>query len=69
MGLQLIKAFNSTNSGIASAGTALAANEARQSYGIQNLGTNELYVKEGAGASTSDFTRILAAGQTNDLGS
>lgn len=58
----------STNSGIASATAALAANEARANYFIQNLGQNALFVKEGAGASATDFTFILAAGTANDNG-
>lgn len=66
--MQVIKLRKSTNSGIASATTAAAANEARVSYFIQNLGQNPLFVKEGASASTSDFTFILAAGTANDNG-
>lgn len=62
------KLTRSTNSGIASATTALAANEARVSYEIQNLGTNALFVKEGSSASITDFTRILAAGTVDDNG-
>lgn len=58
----------STNSGIASATAVSGANEARRSYMIQNLGTNPLFVKEGASASTSDFSYILAAGSGNDNG-
>ena len=63
------KLSRSTNSGIASATTAAAANEARVSYEIQNLGQNPLFVKEGASASATDFTRVLAAGTSaNDNG-
>jgi len=58
----------STNSGIASATTALAASEGRANYFIQNLGTNALFVKEGASASVTDFTFVLAAGTVNDNG-
>ncbi len=58
----------STNSAILSSTTPLAANEARFSYHIQNLGTNPLFVKEGAGCSTTDFTFILAPGTANDDG-
>ena len=58
----------STNSGIASSTTALAANEGRANYFIQNLGQNALFVKEGASGSTSDFTFVLAAGTANDNG-
>lgn len=67
---QLIqKLTGSTNSGIlTAAGTALAANEARVSYFIQNLGTNPLFVKEGATASTTDFSYILAGASGADDG-
>lgn len=59
----------STNTAIlTSAGTALAANEARRSYMIQNLDTDPLFVKEGAGASTTDFSYILAGGTGADNG-
>ena len=67
--MQVLKLKSSTNSGIlTAAGTALAANEARMSYKIQNLGQNPLFVKEGSGASTSDFTYVLAKGTANDDG-
>ncbi len=67
---QLIqKLQGSENSGIlTAAGTALEANEARVSYFIQNLGTNPIFVKEGSGASTTDFTYILSAGTGADDG-
>lgn len=58
----------STNTGIASSTTAAAANVARANYFIQNLGQNPLFVKEGSGASSSDFTFVLAAGSANDNG-
>lgn len=35
---------------------------------IRNLGTNPLFVKYGTGASSSDFTDVLAAGTVNDNG-
>ena len=64
-----IKLESSTNTGIlTAAGTALAAQPARMSYKIQNLGQNPLFVKEGASASTSDFSYVLAAGSGNDDG-
>lgn len=53
---------------LTSAGTALAADPARISYKINNLGTNPLFVKEGASASTTDFDYILAAGTGADNG-
>ncbi len=68
MSLNVLKTKTTTGSGIASATTAAAANTARSSYFIQNLGTNPLFVKEGSGATTSDFTYILAAGSGNDDG-
>ncbi|TXG77189.1 hypothetical protein E6Q11_03150 [Candidatus Dojkabacteria bacterium] len=54
-------------SGIASAATALSANENRRKLIIQNLGTNPLFVKFGAGASTTSFDLILkVAGGADD---
>lgn len=65
-----------TNGGIASAATALAANDVggtpgtgRGAFMIQNLGQNALFVKLGAGASTTDFNVVLKAGTANDDGS
>lgn len=58
----------STNSAILSSTTPLLANEARANYFIQNCGQNPLFVKEGTGCSTSDFTFILAAGTSDDNG-
>lgn len=54
---------------IASAATALAANNARSAWMIQNLGTNALFVLMGSGASTSVFHTVLKAGTGNDDGS
>lgn len=42
--------------------TALIANNARIAFSIQNQTTNILYVKCGAGASSSDYTWTLKAG-------
>lgn len=53
---------------IASAATALAANPARGAWQIQNLGTNQLFVLLGAGASTTVFHQVLKAGTGNDDG-
>lgn len=53
---------------IASSTTALAANTARIGWFIQNLGTNTLYVRRGAGASTTVFDFALKAGTGNDDG-
>lgn len=68
MSRQIIKTQKTTGTGVASATTAASPNEARISYKIQNLGTNALYVKEGTGATTSDFHHALAAGSVNDDG-
>lgn len=54
---------------IASAATALAANPARCSWSIQNLGTNALFVRRGSGASSTVFHHVLKAGTGNDDGS
>lgn len=53
---------------IASAATALAANSARKYFMITNLGTNPLFVRFGASASTTVFHVCLAAGNVNDDG-
>lgn len=45
-----------------SASTALALNTARTGFQIQNLDTAALYVKFGAGASTSSYSFILKGG-------
>lgn len=54
---------------IASDTTALLANPARAAFMIQNLGTNALFVRLGAGASSSLFHVVLKAGTGNDDGS
>lgn len=51
-----------------SAGTVLNASAGRVGGLVQNLGTNKLYVKLGTGASTTDFTVILAPGSAADDG-
>ena len=53
---------------IASDATALAANADRRSWSIQNLGTNALFVRLGAAASTTVFHYALKAGTVNDDG-
>jgi hypothetical protein len=53
---------------IASATTALAANDNRIGWKIQNLGTNTLFVLLGSGASTTVFHEVLVAGTGNDDG-
>lgn len=68
--IQVATTKTTNSSGIlTSAGTALAANPARMSYHIQNLGTNPLFVREGSGASTTNFDYILAGGSGADDGS
>ncbi len=47
---------------LTSAGTALAANPARIAWGIQNTGTNPLFVLMGSGASATVFHRVLKGG-------
>ena len=53
---------------IAAGATALAASPARIGWIIQNLGTNQLFVRFGPGASSSVFNIVLAAGTVNDNG-
>jgi len=53
---------------IASSATALAANNKRIAWSIQNLGTNTLYVLLGSGATTSVFHFILKASSSQDDG-
>lgn len=50
------------------AGTVLAANLDRNQWAIQNLGTNPLFVRLGAGASTSVFHVLLKGGAGADDG-
>jgi len=59
---------NSNTPSIASATTALAANEKRVYFRIQNLGTNPLFVLLGSGASNSVFHKVLKAATANDDG-
>ncbi len=60
--------INVNTPSIASAATALAANPARTAWMIQNLGTNELFVLKGTGASTTVFHVVLKKGTGNDDG-
>lgn len=65
----LVQSSGATNTpSIASATTALAANPARTYWQIQNLGTNALFVRLGAGASSSVFHAVLKGGTGNDDG-
>ena len=63
-----VRTGNSNSPAILSAATALNANPARIYFAIQNLGTNALYVRLGAGASTANFHMALKAGAVNDDG-
>lgn len=67
-GVQARLGVSSTPS-IASDTTALAANSQRGSFLIQNLGTNALFVRFGAGASATLFNVVLKAGSGTDDGS
>lgn len=57
-----------TPSILTSAGTALASNNARIAWSIQNLGTNPLFVLLGSGASTTVFHVVLKGATGNDDG-
>ncbi len=57
-----------TPSIVASAGTALAANVARLGWGIQNVGTNPLFVLMGDGASSTVYHRVLKGGSGDSDG-
>lgn len=57
-----------TPSILTSAGTAIAANDNRTGWMIQNLGTNPLFVLLGSGASTTVFHTVLKGGTGNDDG-
>ena len=50
------------------AGTVLVPNGNRLAWFVQNLGTNPLYVKMGAGASTTDFDFALKGCTAQDDG-
>lgn len=69
MSLHVMKTRTTSGTGIlTAAGTALVASPARVSYKIQNLDTDALFVKEGSGASITDFTYVLAGGTLADDG-
>jgi hypothetical protein len=63
-----VRTQNATVTPVASAATALAANPARVGFMLQNLGTNTLFVKYGAGATTSDFSVVLKVSSVADDG-
>jgi len=64
----IAKATVSSAPTIASAAQALAANVNRGGFIIQNLGASPLFVRFGAGASTTQFNFVLRAGTGNDDG-
>lgn len=66
-GVQVRLGVSNTPS-IASAATALDANSQRGAFLIQNLGTNALFVRYGAGATTSVFNVVLKAATGADDG-
>jgi len=61
---------NANTPSIQSAATALAAVAVgnRRGFTIQNLGTNALFVRYAAGASTMIFHEVLKGGTGNDDG-
>lgn len=63
-----VRTKNANTPSIASAATALAANDKRVGFSIQNLGTNPLFVLLGDGATTSVFHYVLRAGTGTDDG-
>ena len=48
--------------------TAIASNEARVGWEIQNVGTNPIFVRLGSGASTTVFHKILKGGTVDSDG-
>jgi len=64
----IAKATVSSAPTIASAAVALPANTNRGGFIIQNLGANPLFVRFGAGASTTEFNFILRASSLADDG-
>lgn len=64
----IAKATVSSAPTIASAAIALPANTNRGGFIIQNLGANPLFVRFGAGASTTEFSFILRASSLADDG-
>lgn len=47
---------------VTSAGTVLEANTERQSWSIQNVGTNPIFIRLGGTASTSVFHYVIKGG-------
>lgn len=57
-----------TPSILTSGGDVIASNASRKSWGVQNLGTNPLFVCMATGASSTVFHFCLGPGQANDDG-
>lgn len=57
-----------TPSILTSGGDVIALNAARKSWGVQNLGTNPLFVRMATGASSTVFHVVLMGGIANDDG-
>lgn len=57
-----------TPSILTSGGDVIANNAARKSWGVQNLGTNPLFVRMATGASSTVFHIVLMGGIANDDG-
>lgn len=57
-----------TPSILTSGGDVIASNASRKSWGIQNLGTNPLFVRMATGASSTVFHWCLGPGQASDDG-
>ncbi len=53
---------------IASAATAIASNQDRRGWSIQNVGTNPLFVNLGGTASSTVYHFVLKGGSGNDDG-
>lgn len=62
------KSIANTPAIITSAGTAIAANEGRAGWSIQNLDTDPLFVLLGTGASSTVFHYVLKGGTGADDG-
>ena len=62
------RASSATSAVVISDGTALAANDNRSWWNIQNLDDVAVYVKLGAAASSSDFSFVLKAGTASNDG-
>jgi hypothetical protein len=62
------RASSAVSALVTSDGTAIAANDNRNWWSIQNLDDAAVYVKMGAAASSSDFSFVLKAGTASNDG-